>query len=143
MVGIIVSFISAFFLMEFIAWAAHKYLMHGPLWFVHQGHHTPGPGFFQRNDLFFLIFATPSWLSIQFGMMYHWPMLASFGFGFMAYGAAYAVVHEMIIHRRFAKPRVPQGKYWARIVREHKRHHQSKHKEGAINFGLLWFPRES
>jgi len=27
--------------MEFVAWAAHKYLMHGWLWVWHEDHHKP------------------------------------------------------------------------------------------------------
>ena len=26
--------------MEFVAWATHKYLMHGLLWKLHQDHHV-------------------------------------------------------------------------------------------------------
>ena len=36
----------AYVLMEGAAWAAHKYLMHGYLWFLHADHHTKEPGFF-------------------------------------------------------------------------------------------------
>ena len=36
-VGIIIV---TFFLMEGVAWAAHKYIMHGFLWHLHEDHHT-------------------------------------------------------------------------------------------------------
>ena len=42
--------IIAYVSMEGAAWAAHKYLMHGPLWFLHSDHHTKEPGFFEKND---------------------------------------------------------------------------------------------
>ena len=48
--------------MEFVAWFAHKYIMHGFLWSWHEDHHKPHfekEGFFEKNDLFFLVFATP------------------------------------------------------------------------------------
>ena len=51
-----------FFSMEGVAWGAHKYLMHGFLWFLHDDHHTKTPGALEKNDTFFLIFAIPSWL---------------------------------------------------------------------------------
>ena len=48
--------------MEFVAWATHKYLMHGRLWSWHEDHHKPheNDGFFEKNDRFFLVFAIPS-----------------------------------------------------------------------------------
>ena len=43
----------SFLLMEPIAWFIHKYLMHGPLWFIHQDHHNIDPQKkFQLNDFF-------------------------------------------------------------------------------------------
>ena len=50
--------IATVFFMEFVAWSAHKYLMHGWLWVWHADHHMPHHhkhGFFEKNDLFFLI----------------------------------------------------------------------------------------
>ncbi|MEL6945789.1 MAG: fatty acid hydroxylase, partial [Bacteroidota bacterium] len=56
--------------MEFVAWFAHKYIMHGWLWDWHEDHHKPHfekEGFFEKNDLFFLVFAIPSALSYIIG----------------------------------------------------------------------------
>ena len=38
--------------MEFVAWTAHKFLMHGWLWDWHEDHHKPHTvnGFFEKND---------------------------------------------------------------------------------------------
>ena len=33
-------FLLSFCFMEFMAWFAHKYLMHGVLWFLHEDHHV-------------------------------------------------------------------------------------------------------
>ena len=52
--------IVAFVGMEFAAWATHKYLMHGPLWFLHEDHHVLTGKPLQKNDSFALIFAIPS-----------------------------------------------------------------------------------
>ena len=47
-----------FCLMEIVAWASHKYIMHGLLWFLHKDHHKKDHNsWFERNDLFFLQFA--------------------------------------------------------------------------------------
>ena len=32
-----------FVFMEFVAWATHKYVMHGFLWYLHEDHHVPSP----------------------------------------------------------------------------------------------------
>jgi beta-carotene 3-hydroxylase len=63
--------IITFIVMEFVAWLAHKYLMHGWLWIWHEDHHKPRHekhGFFEKNDLFFLVFAIPSALSYILGL---------------------------------------------------------------------------
>ena len=55
--------LGAILTMEFVAWWAHKKLMHGWLWDWHEDHHLPHhekDGFFEKNDLFFLVFAIPS-----------------------------------------------------------------------------------
>ena len=52
--------LTTFCVMEGVAWAAHKYLMHGAMWYFHRDHHQHEPGFFEKNDAFFLIFAVPS-----------------------------------------------------------------------------------
>ena len=85
--------IATFFFMEFVAWFTHKYVMHGFLWSVHKDHHQKEPGFFEKNDLFFLIFAVPSWLCIMLGMMNGFPEAVAIGYGIALYGMAYFVVH--------------------------------------------------
>ena len=69
----IFALILAFLWMEFTAWFVHKYVMHGFLWSIHEDHHQPTGKLFQRNDLFFLIFAIPSWLCIMLGLMHQVP----------------------------------------------------------------------
>ena len=47
-----------FCFMEIVAWATHKYIMHGFLWVLHKDHHKKDhDSWFERNDLFFLQFA--------------------------------------------------------------------------------------
>ncbi len=44
-----------FFLMEFVAWFTHKYIMHGFLWSLHKDHHQVDKDkTFQKNDYFLL-----------------------------------------------------------------------------------------
>ena len=128
----------AYVLMEGAAWAAHKYLMHGPLWFLHADHHTKEPGFFEKNDYFFLIFAIPSWLCIMLGMMYGVSESVAFGLGIAAYGFTYFLVHEIFIHQRFRFLQRSNSPYWNAVRLKHKLHHKSLTKDGAEHFGLLW-----
>lgn len=132
------SFLLAFFGMEFAAWAAHKYLMHGPLWVLHEDHHVPNQKKIQNNDAFALFFAIPSFLCILFGeKLSPSPSLAAFGYGIMAYGAVYFVVHEVIIHRRYRFFR-GRGWYFTALIMAHREHHRVRGKYGSDHFGMLW-----
>ena len=46
--------------MEAVAWAVHKYIMHGWGWGWHKSHHEPHDGGFELNDLYALVFAAGS-----------------------------------------------------------------------------------
>ena len=35
----VLVFFTTFFIMEFMAWFSHKYIMHGFLWNLHEDHH--------------------------------------------------------------------------------------------------------
>ena len=69
--------IVSYFFMEFVAWSNHKYVMHGFLWAWHKDHHhkdhqyklpenTEGKKF-EKNDLFFLVYAIPAILLMIIG----------------------------------------------------------------------------
>ena len=98
----LISMLLTFAIMEGVTWLTHKYVMHGFLWYLHEDHHQPKyKGLFEKNDLFFIIFALPSSLSIYFGLEQNIYFLAAIGFGIMLYGVAYFVVHDVLIHQRF------------------------------------------
>ena len=68
MINLIFIVLGTFILMEGITWCTHKYIMHGFLWYLHEDHHQPKyKNLFEKNDLFFVIFALPSSMSIYFG----------------------------------------------------------------------------
>jgi hypothetical protein len=46
--------------MEAFAYAAHRWVMHGPGWFLHASHHRRRRGAWELNDLYAAIFAVPS-----------------------------------------------------------------------------------
>ena len=130
-------FVITFVGMEGAAWFLHKYVMHGFLWNLHEDHHDPShKGIFQKNDSFAFFFFLPSFLSILFGKILGISDLSAFGFGIMAYGAAYFLVHEVVIHRR-TKWFKSSGFYLNALVSAHKEHHSVCTKEGATNFGML------
>jgi len=151
MIGTILYFLLIlvffFWLMEAVAWAAHKYLMHGFLWFLHEDHHKVEEGFFQKNDFFFLLFAIPSWLCLMLGGIYVNVAALAAGTGILLYGLTYFFFHEVLVHRRFPKLRnvmfqVPIKKYFRAIEKAHKAHHRHTEKEDGESFGLLIFDKK-
>ena len=126
-----------FVLMEGITWLTHRFIMHGFLWYLHEDHHKKGPGFFEKNDAFFLIFAIPSWLCIMLGLQYQVYWAAAIGAGIALYGFAYFVVHEVIIHQRFKFFTRSNNTYIRTIRWAHKMHHKHLEKQEGESFGML------
>lgn len=129
--------LATFCIMEGITWLTHRYVMHGFLWYLHKDHHQKGPGFFEKNDAFFVIFAIPSWLCIMLGSMYQHYWVVSIGAGIALYGFAYFMVHEVIIHQRFKWFTRSNNKYIKAIRWAHKMHHKHLGKEEGESFGML------
>lgn len=129
---------AGFVAMEAIAWAAHRYLMHGPLWALHRSHHQPGRGPFQANDLFGLLFASVAVLLFWIGAARAAPALWWAAAGVTVYGAVYAIVHDGLIHRRFGRAAEPKSAYLRRVLMAHRLHHATVGKSPAVAFGLLW-----
>jgi len=134
--------LATFIVMEGITWLTHRYVMHGFLWNLHEDHHQKGPGFFEKNDAFFLIFAIPSWLFIMFGLQYEVYWLAAIGTGITLYGAAYFIVHEIIIHQRFKFFTRSNNTYIKTIRWAHKMHHKHLDKEDGESFGMLFVAKK-
>jgi len=137
--GIVVG---VFLLMEGVSWATHKFIMHGFLWYLHEDHHKKGPGLFEKNDAFFVIFAVPSFFSILFGTIYSIYWLQAIGFGIMAYGFAYFLVHDIIIHQRVKWFTRSDNMYVRTIRWAHKMHHKHLEKEDGESFGMLYVARK-
>ena len=123
--------------MEGITWLTHKHIMHGWLWYLHEGHHKKKPGFFEKNDAFFFIFAIPSWLCIMLGSMHQAWWVVSIGAGIALYGFAYFLVHEIIIHQRFKLFTRSNNRYVRAIRWAHKMHHKHLEKQEGESFGML------
>lgn len=139
----IVLMIVTFFAMEGVAWATHKYVMHGFLWCWHKSHHSPRKGFFEKNDLFAVVFSIPSIATIVAGFeIESLAFLKWIGFGILGYGIFYVLFHDILVHRRVKIKFVAKHPYLRRMIRAHKIHHKCLEKEGAEAFGFLYAPKK-
>lgn len=134
----LIVFSLSFLVMEWNAWFLHKYVMHGFLWSLHIDHHQPTGKAYQKNDFFAIFFAVPSFLFILFDSLYSIPTLGAIGYGVMAYGFVYFLVHEVIIHRRWKFFQIRNNWYIEALNVAHKKHHAHTGKEDGENFGMLW-----
>jgi len=134
-------FLLALIAMEGVAYLTHRFLMHGPLWFLHRSHHVPHEGGWEWNDLFGIVFAVPSILFIKAGVDAGGSWMLPVGLGMTAYGAIYVVFHDIVVHRRVAIRQVPQWRYLRRIIMAHLIHHKTHGRDGAQSFGFLWAPK--
>lgn len=130
--GIIILTITC---MEAFSWFIHKYLFHGPLWFIHKTHHRPKHTWFELNDLFSILFAA---IALWLMWLGHITLDYRFwvGAGISTYGTIYFIFHDWFIHNRF-KSFKTNNKYLLKIRRAHKIHHKSMEKKPAEEFGLL------
>lgn len=125
--------------MELVAYLTHKYLMHGPLWFLHESHHVPSEHRLEKNDWFGFLFALPSIGLIYLGTE-GYPPLLWIGLGMTAYGAFYFGFHDIVVHRRIRTGWQPKSEYGKRLVQAHMIHHWTRTREGAVSFGFLYAP---
>lgn len=132
-----------FLTMEGITWLTHKYVMHGFLWYLHEDHHQPKyKGLFEKNDVFFVIFAIPSILLFYFGVNPELNYLFFIGLGILFYGMAYFFVHDILIHQRIKWFTRTNIKYFVALRKGHKVHHKHLGKEDGECFGMLNVPKK-
>lgn len=134
--------IATFIFMEGVAWFTHKYIMHGLLWVLHKDHHQKKPHFFEKNDAFFIIFATPSILLFFFGAKEGFNWMFYVGLGILLYGIAYFMIHDVVIHQRFKWFTRSNNKYIKTIKRAHKMHHKHLGRHHGESFGMLFAARK-
>ena len=140
----LIVIIASYFFMEFVAWFAHKYIMHGFGWFLHEDHHSEDPqgteSFFEKNDAFFVIFAVPAMLFFIFGSFYSVPLFLAAGIGITLYGATYFLIHDVFFHQRIKLFSFKGNAYFRALRRAHGMHHVHYTREEGECFGLLVFP---
>ncbi len=139
----ILTVVLTFFIMEFVAWFSHKYIMHGFLWILHKDHHKKDhKSWFERNDLFFFQFAGISAIFVVFWGEFNFWFGLPIAIGIFLYGFAYFIVHDIFIHQRFKIFRNINNKYARGIRRGHKMHHKHIGKEDGECFGMLLVPKK-
>jgi beta-carotene 3-hydroxylase len=127
--------------MEAVAWASHKYVMHGVAWAWHRDHHEPHDGTLEKNDLFGLVGAVLSIAMFALGSPWVMGALAWWpgtwiGIGILGYGIVYTLVHDGLVHQRWFRY-VPRRGYLKRLVQAHNLHHATVGKEGGVSFGFV------
>jgi beta-carotene 3-hydroxylase len=128
--------LAVFFLMEGVAWAAHKYVMHGFLWNLHESHHQPRTGPLELNDWFGVFFSVVAMGVFTAGYVVS-PVWTAVGVGITGYGLAYLFLHDILTHKRFGIHIKPKSGYLRAVLRSHRIHHARRTKEGGVSFGFL------
>ena len=125
--------------MELFAWFAHKYIMHGWGWGWHRSHHEPRVGWFEKNDLYAVVFAAIAILLIALGTS-GWYPLQWIGAGMTGYGFLYFLAHDGLVHQRWPFRHVPRHGYLKRLYQAHLMHHAVQGRQGCVSFGFLFAP---
>ena len=152
----------SFLAMECIAWASHKYIMHGFGWAWHRDHHESREKkhdhhesrerkhdhheshdkALEKNDLYGIFGAILSismfaWGSPMIMDAAVWPSATWIGLGVLIYGIIYTLIHDGLVHGRYFHY-VPKRGYLKRLVQAHKLHHATIGKEGGVSFSFIW-----
>lgn len=127
--------------MEVVAWASHKYIMHGFGWGWHRDHHQRHDGFWEKNDLYALVGAAMSIAMFAWGSPLvmgadAWAPATWIGLGILVYGVIYTLIHDGLVHQRWFRY-VPRRGYLKRLVQAHNLHHATHGKAGGVSFGFV------
>lgn len=117
----------------------HRWIMHGLLWRIHRTHHVrTGRGPFELNDVFVAFFTLCAVGLIVIGLPDG--LTVWVGSGIAIYGTAYFIMHDVVIHRRFARPPAPTHPYLRAVYRAHMAHHKHVDNDAGEAYGLFWVP---
>ena len=133
--------LATFAAMEGVAWASHKYIMHGWGWGWHRDHHEPHDRILEKNDRYALVGAAMSIGMFALGSPLvlgarAWAPGTYIGLGILLYGVVYSLIHDGLVHQRYFRW-VPRRGYAKRLVQAHKLHHATIGKEGGVSFGFV------
>jgi beta-carotene 3-hydroxylase len=105
-----------------MCYLAHKYLM--VLWYFHEDHHQPKyANIFERNDIFFAIFAIPSMFLF---LLEQRLVLTTCFYRTWNHGIwlCYFMIHDVLIHQRFKWFKSTKNRYLIGLRKAHKAHHK-------------------
>jgi beta-carotene 3-hydroxylase len=115
--------VAALALMEPLTAMLHRVVFHGFGMGWHRSHHEPPRGALEANDMFPVVFGLATIVLLSIGV---WvgggSVLVPIGIGVTAYGAAYLLVHDVVIHRRLPWPAIPD-RVGAHLRAAHNVHH--------------------
>ena len=135
MIRFAVIVVLTFVAMEFVSYLAHRFVYHGPGWFLHRSHHTPREGMFEWNDVFPLIFASIAIFLMMTALAEpDGADLLALSIGITAYGLIYLVIHDLYVHRR-----MKSLKFRHPLMLKIKKAHMVHHTYGGEPYGLLFF----
>jgi beta-carotene 3-hydroxylase len=124
----------SFLAMEPVAALVHRRVMHGGGWGWHRSHHArPRPGA-EANDAYPLVMAGLTVGAMLAGTLVDGlrPLLW-IGAGLTGYGAAYLVVHDLLVHQRLGRLPLAGSRYVRWVAGAHARHHD----DGGAPYGFL------
>ena len=127
-------------------WAAllHGKVWHRLLWPVHRSHHTRREGSFERNDALSALHVPPAIALILYGCVgpvgILREVLYGIGIGATAFGLAYVIVHDGLVHRRLPVAFLGRIGWLRAVARAHRVHHAGA--EGGAPYGLFFGPIE-
>jgi beta-carotene 3-hydroxylase len=125
--------VAALIVMEPLTTLAHRVVFHGFAMGWHRSHHLPPRAALEANVLFPAVFALLTIGVLSIGV---WvgagSVLVPIGIGVTAYGAAYLVVHDLVIHRRVRLLHVAD-----RVGHRLRAAHNVHHLFGQAPYGFL------
>jgi beta-carotene 3-hydroxylase len=126
--------VASFLVMEPVTALTHRFVMHGVGRRLHRSHHRRDSTGWEANDLYPVMFAAVVLVGLAIGFNVDgWSVLVPIGVGVTLYGLAYALVHDVYIHRRLGRfgGRTLPG--FERLAAAHRVHHD---RNGAP-YGML------
>jgi len=139
MIAHLLIFLCTLVAMEGVGTLAHKYIMHGPGWWLHRSHHEAHLGTLEANDVYLLVLALAAIGLMVLGD----PVVQCIGAGAAAYGVIYVVFHDGLVHRHWPVRPSPRHPYLLRLYQAHLMHHAIKSRRNSVSFGFLYAPSQA
>jgi len=118
--------VAGFVAMEPVTALTHRLVMHGFGQRLHRSHHQPGTSRWQANDAYPLMFAAVVMSAMAAGFQVAGlAPLVPVCVGVTAYGAAYALVHDVYIHGRLRWFGTRRVAVFERLAVAHREHHRT------------------